>query len=88
MALKITHTCEWCNKVEECGSIKLPKDWIASLVPDPSNQGTRDGGFCSTPCLELYSSYTEAALASAQQHYTNEFYSYMNKMRAAENEVS
>ena len=73
MALKITHTCEWCNTVVECSSIKLPNNWHSKPVHDPEARTTRDGGFCSEDCIKLYKDNEPDAIASAEIHYKNEY---------------
>jgi len=88
MTLKITHTCEWCNKTEKVETLALPMNWITGEVHDPvARLNVKDGGgFCSSKCQNLYGEHRPAARASAEEHYKNEFYSFMNKMKAAEME--
>jgi hypothetical protein len=88
MALKITHTCEWCNKLVECETVALPQGWIKAEVHDPKTFLSRAGGFCEETCRKLYKDNEPDAIESARQHYTNEYYSHMNKMKAYANEVS
>ncbi len=84
MGLKITYTCNWCNKTHEMPKIEAPPEWLMHSVLNPRTKTTEEGYFCKEPCVKLYKKHESAAIVSADEHYAKEYYSFMNKMKAAE----
>lgn len=82
MPLNITYTCNWCNQTHHMEMVKTPPNWIQHPVHNPTNQGVEEGYFCQESCKNHWDQFEPKAQESAKEHYKNEFYSFMNKMKA------
>lgn len=82
MPLNITYTCNWCNDTHQMETVKTPPNWIEHPVHNPLDMDIENGYFCKEECQKFWDEFEGAAIASAKEHYKNEFYSYMNKMKA------